>query len=164
MYEWWKRFISVQAGFFALIGVALLVGAIRSGSSGQLGFVVVWIIGVVLVLYRFSQRIGSALTLRNGLLTWTAPRGHAVTKPLAQLRTVHPWPGGGSVSVLTFSDGTKLQVWVRKGFREFIAVLQQQQPDLTDVNLGTYSRLSERAPWGDTGYRRTHDPRTTPIT
>lgn len=156
MYWYWKYQLWATAALCALVAVLFTIIAVDSGFDsgfiGALAFLVVWLGIAVFTLHRVYWRIGSTLTLRDGVLIWRPPSGHAVTKELIQLRRVQPWRGG-CVSVLIFTDGGELLVWVRKGFSDFVGLLQERQPWL-DVRLSPWGDIVDSL-WGPSGYERT---------
>lgn len=148
-YDWETReMIFVTVAIFALMGLAVLAAGIRDGSLAQMGFGVLVVAGGVFNYYQLGGRIGSALSLSDGMLTCVTPNGRSTTKPLSSLRSVRP--SIGPTAALLFSDGSQIRIRVRKGFGEFMAIVQEQQP-LVEVHLSPYALRAENAWWTDSG-------------
>jgi hypothetical protein len=150
MYAFYRTQIFAIFALFAVVAVVMLATT-ASDSGPPLPFLLLWIAIAIFNGYWFLFRIVYELELDDQILRWRTPlrRGSVALLDIAELR---PFRLGSNIEIIELDDGTRLRVFVRKGFRAFADELAAQRPGLP-VRLGFQARMTERMP-GWSGFRR----------
>lgn len=152
MYAWYRFQLLAMFVIFGAVGVGILVAA--ASGHGPVAFSIVWVAIAVWNGYWFLLRVVYDLELSDGTLTWRTPlRSGAVS--VAELGELRPSRFGSNLEIIELVDGSRLVVFVRKGFRAFADQLVAVRPDLP-VRLGWQARFAERMP-GWSGFRRRNE-------
>ena len=111
---------------------------------GERAFFLVWLIVMSYGLYQHIYRIAYELKCTDNVLVWKSPL-RTGTAPLSALRRIYS--RAGTLGVIEVADGSRIQIYVQKGFLTFVSRLAERNPNI-DVRLNWYVRLIERLPGG----------------
>ena len=149
MYVWWKIQMFAMFVVFAVVALALTIGALSS-KGPPAAFALLWCAALVWNAYWFLWRMAFELELDGEVMRWQVPLRKGQLK-VANITEVRPSKFGSSAMVMKMNDGSSLLVMVRKGLSSFTDVLQSARPDLS-IRLGRYSRIAESMPgWSGFG-------------
>lgn len=151
MHALWRLQIFATCAIFAVVGVVVVVTSVMASSGPPVWFAVLWLLVAVWNSYWFLFRIAYRLDLWQSSIRWQTPL-RSGTIALTDLVEMRPMRFGSSVEVLRLSDGSKVQVMVRRGFVDFMAEVQAAAPHV-QARVGTLARIGNWGP-GPRGFRR----------
>ena len=153
--RFFRVLVAVVFGAMALIGAPPLVWSLATHSGPPAWFALAWLGILAWNIYWWVFGLVVSMRVVGESLEW---RGFVRTGSLRVGDIVRLRPGGlgSGIEVVEVADGTRLSVWVRRGFSEFCDALRELRPEI-EVRVGWQGRLAERlAPtwYSEAGFHR----------